>query len=214
MSKVRAFPIRLWQFAGMGTRPRFPPTPLLDRRGFLRQVAGAAVGIGAGQAALAADQPPRTIALVHVHTGERLSALYYDGADYVPDALRRLNELLRDFRTDTVYPIDPAVLDRLYQLQATTGSNEAFQVICGYRSPATNAALRRASSGVAEHSLHLEGRAIDVRLPGVDTARLASLARAQQIGGVGYYRVSDFVHVDTGRVRTWGDALAAQGPMS
>lgn len=189
----------------MRTASKSPSRPVLDRRGFLRTVAGAAVGLGAGRAALAGDRSPRTLALVHVHTGERLSTLYYDGAAYVPSALRQLNQLLRDFRTETVYPIDPGVLDRLHALQSAAGRNEPFQVICGYRSPTTNEALRRASSGVAEHSLHLEGRAIDVRLPGVDTGRLALLARAQEAGGVGYYRISDFVHVDTGRVRIWGD---------
>jgi len=172
-------------------------------------MAGTAVGLGTVRAGLAADAAPRAIALVHVHTGERLSTMYFDGTSYVPAAMQQLNQLLRDFRTETVYPMDPLVLDRLHRLQADSGSSEAFQVICGYRTPTTNAALRRASNGVAEHSLHLEGRAIDVRLPGVDTARLAMLARAQQAGGVGYYRVSDFVHVDTGRVRIWGDPLRA-----
>ncbi|MBS0389256.1 MAG: DUF882 domain-containing protein [Proteobacteria bacterium] len=185
-----------------------PARPGLDRRRFLRGIAGVAVGMAAGRAAIAQTGTRRTIALVHTHTGESLSAMYYDGAAYVPAALQQLNHLLRDFRTETVYPIDPGVLDQLFRLQSLAGSNEAFQVICGYRSATTNEALRRASSGVAEHSLHLQGRAIDVRLPGVDTARLALLARDQQVGGVGYYRISDFVHVDTGRVRTWGDPLA------
>jgi uncharacterized protein YcbK (DUF882 family) len=180
----------------------------LDRRGFLRGLGVATVGLGAGRAAFAADGKPRTISLIHTHTGEQLSTVYYDGGAYLAPALQRVNQLLRDFRTDTLYPIDAGVLDRLHLLQAAAGSNEPFQVICGYRSPATNQALRRASSGVAEHSLHMEGRAVDVRLPGIDTARLALLAREQQGGGVGYYRVSDFVHVDTGRVRIWGDPLA------
>jgi uncharacterized protein YcbK (DUF882 family) len=119
--------------------------------------------------------------------------------------------LLRDFRSETVHPIDPLLLDVLYGLQCRSGGCEAFQVISGYRSPATNAKLRGRSreSGVAEHSLHMEGRAIDVRLPGQATNRLAVLARKLQIGGVGYYSVSDFVHVDTGRVRVWGDPVGA-----
>ena len=121
--------------------------------------------------------------------------------------LQQVNVLLRDFRNDTVYPIDPAVLDRLFLLQAVVGGSEPFQIISGYRSAATNAALRELSHGVAEHSLHMDGRAIDVRLAGVASATLARVALQQSSGGVGYYRVSDFVHVDSGRVRSWGDPL-------
>jgi uncharacterized protein YcbK (DUF882 family) len=108
-----------------------------------------------------------------------------------------------------VFPIDPKVLDRLFQLHSASGGSEPFQIISGYRSAATNAALRARSTGVAEHSLHMEGRAIDVRLAGVPTSQLARLALQQSSGGVGFYRVSDFVHVDTGRVRTWGDPIGA-----
>jgi uncharacterized protein YcbK (DUF882 family) len=182
----------------------------IDRRGFLRGLGVAAAGLTAGRAARAGNGERRALAFVHTHTGEQLSTVYYEAGAYLAPALQRVNQLLRDFRTDTLYPIDPGVLDRLYLLQTAAGNDEAFQVICGYRSPATNAALRRASSGVAEHSLHMEGRAIDVRLPGVDSARLALLARSQLGGGVGYYQVSDFVHLDTGRVRTWGDPITVQ----
>jgi uncharacterized protein YcbK (DUF882 family) len=192
----------------MTTDPRHRYGAHLDRRGFLRGLGAAAIGMTAARAAIAGSNERRALSLVHTHTGEQLSTVYYEAGAYVATALQRVNQLLRDFRTDTLYPIDPGVLDRLHLLQVVAGSDEAFQVICGYRSPATNATLRHASSGVAEHSLHLQGRAIDVRLPGVDTARLALLARSQQGGGVGYYRVSDFVHVDTGRVRTWGDPIA------
>jgi uncharacterized protein YcbK (DUF882 family) len=149
----------------------------------------------------------RELSFVHTHTGEQLTATYFESGVYVGPALLQVNQLLRDFRTETVFPIDPAVLDRLFQLQAATGSREPFAVISGYRSPLTNAALRSRSSGVAEHSLHMQGRAIDVRLPGTPTDQLARLAQRLSGGGVGYYRVSDFVHIDTGRVRSWGDAL-------
>lgn len=195
----------------MANRSDSPPHSRshLDRRAFLHGMGAVAVSLAASRAALAGRGTARAIALVHTHTGEELSIVYYDGSAYSPAALRQVNQLLRDFRTETVYPIDPGVLDRLHLLQTSAGSDEPFQVICGYRSPTTNEALRRASSGVAEHSLHVEGRAIDVRLPGINTARLALLARGQQAGGVGYYRRSDFVHVDTGRVRIWGDSLAA-----
>ena len=181
----------------------------MDRRTFLRGLGFATVGLGACGSALARSAERRVLSFAHTHTGERLTTVYFEGGDYVAGALRQVNELLRDFRTDTVYPIDPGVLDRLFKLQSATGGSEAFQVICGYRSPITNEALRKASSGVAEHSLHLEGRAIDVRLPGVETARLARMARQQVGGGVGYYHVSNFVHLDTGRARIWGDPIPA-----
>jgi uncharacterized protein YcbK (DUF882 family) len=149
------------------------------------------------------------LSFVHTHTGERLTAEYFVAGTYRPEVLAQVNQLLRDFRTETVFPIDPGVLDRLHAVQAMTGGHEPFEVISGYRSPATNAALRRASHGVAEHSLHMQGRAIDVRLSGFPTAHLALLGRAQMGGGTGYYRVSDFVHLDTGTVRMWGDRLEA-----
>ena len=136
-----------------------------------------------------------------------MTALYFDAGDYNAAVLQQVNVLLRDFRDDTIFPIDPKVLDRLYLLQSGCGGSEPFQVISGFRSAATNAALRAKSTGVAEHSLHMEGRAIDVRLAGVATDRLARLAQQQSSGGVGFYRVSDFVHVDTGRARCWGDSI-------
>jgi uncharacterized protein YcbK (DUF882 family) len=178
-----------------------------SRRGFLRQVSAAALGLASARAVLANAAGPRSLSFVHTHTAERLTALYYDAGAYRRDVLQQVNVLLRDFRTETVFPIDPLVLDRLFMLQSGTGGTEPFQVICGFRSPNTNAALRRRSSGVAAHSLHMEGRAIDVRLPGFATAQLAQLARQQMSGGVGFYRVSDFVHLDTGRVRSWGDPV-------
>ena len=156
---------------------------------------------------LAGSIGTRSLAFEHTHTGETLSTVYFEGGTYVPSALESINVLLRDFRTETVYPIEPQLLDRLYTLQASIGNDTAFQVICGYRSPQTNNMLRARSSGVAEHSLHMQGRAIDIRLPGVDTAQLAVLARRAVAGGVGYYRVSDFVHVDTGALRHWGDPI-------
>ena len=145
----------------------------------------------------------RSLSLVHTHTGERLSAVYFEGGSYNDVELGRINQLLRDFRTGDVHRIDPALLDLLFDLQARAGHDGPFEVISGYRSPATNAMLHRRSEGVAVHSMHLEGRAIDVRLRGYPTLQLASDARALGRGGVGYYARSDFVHVDTGRVRYW-----------
>lgn len=179
---------------------------LANRRSFLRGFGAATLGLVAARAALATEDSRRELAFVHTHTGEQLNAVYYEGGAYCGPVLLQVNQLLRDFRTETVFPIDPALLDRLFLLQSAAGSREPFQVISGYRSPTTNAALRTRASGVAEHSLHLQGRAIDVRLPGVPTGRLALLAQRQSGGGVGFYRVSDFVHLDTGRVRSWGDS--------
>ena len=114
-----------------------------------------------------------------------------------------MNHLLRDFRTGGVGSIDPGLLDLLHELAAITGSQRAFHVISGYRSPATNQTLRQNSSGVASGSLHLRGQAIDIRLADVPLATLRDAARSMRSGGVGYYAASDFVHVDTGRVRSW-----------
>ena len=179
------------------------------RRGFLRKLGVATLGLATTKAALADGDGRRLLSFVHTHTAEQLTAVYYEAGAYCSAVLQRVNELLRDFRTDTVFPIDPLLLDRLFVLQSVAGNHEPFQVISGYRSPATNAALRERSRGVAAHSLHMQGRAIDVRLPGFATDRLALLARQQAGGGIGFYRVSDFVHLDTGRVRNWGDRIEA-----
>jgi len=181
----------------------------LGRRGFLQKLAAVGVGLAATPTVFAAGDERRTLSFVHTHTGEHLTAEYYKQGAYSSAVLQQVNVLLRDFRDNTVHPIDPRVLDRLFLLQSVIGGSEPFQVISAYRSPATNAALHEKSSGVAEHSLHMEGRAIDVRLAGVATERLARLAIQQSSGGVGFYRVSDFVHVDTGRVRSWGDPVEA-----
>jgi len=145
----------------------------------------------------------RTLSFRHTHTGEELTVVYWTDGAYVPEALAQINRLLRDFRTGEVRPIDPELLDLLHELARRVESEGAYEVISGYRSPRTNASLRRRSGGVAEKSLHLQGRAIDVRLTDVDSAKLRDLALEMKRGGVGYYPESDFVHVDTGRVRTW-----------
>jgi uncharacterized protein YcbK (DUF882 family) len=148
-------------------------------------------------------EPVRRVSFLHTHTGERLTADYYAGGRYQPQCLEQVDHLLRDYRTGEVHRMDPGLLDILFDLQGRAGSAGPFEVISAYRSPATNAMLRRKSSGVAEHSMHMLGKAIDVRLRGFSTRRLAELARQVQRGGVGFYAASDFVHVDTGRVRVW-----------
>jgi uncharacterized protein YcbK (DUF882 family) len=142
----------------------------------------------------------------HTHTNERLDIVYRRGDAYVPEALDRLDQYLRDYRTGDVHHYDPRVFDLLHDLTASLGRPSAeIDVICGYRTPNTNEFLRTRSphTGVAEHSLHMQAEAIDIRLPGVSTAQLRDAALELHRGGVGYYRASDFVHVDVGRVRRW-----------
>jgi uncharacterized protein YcbK (DUF882 family) len=145
----------------------------------------------------------RNLSFYHTHTGESLSLVYHDGLDYLPDSLENVNSYLRDFRTGESHDIDRNLLDQLYVLQQSVGSGGVFEVISGYRSPRTNAKLRNKSNGVARKSLHMQGRAIDVRLTDVPTGNLRKAALAMKAGGVGYYKKSDFLHLDTGRFRTW-----------
>ncbi|HEY6824504.1 MAG TPA: DUF882 domain-containing protein [Steroidobacteraceae bacterium] len=173
-----------------------------DRRRFL-QCAGAAVMLLPLDAAWARAPERRSLSFVHTHTGERLSSVYFEAGEYRASELERINQLLRDFRTGDVHPIDTGVLDILADLRMLADRDEPYEVISGYRSPQTNAALREHSSGVAEHSLHLQGRAIDVRLPGFPTGKLRELALGMGRGGVGFYARPDFVHLDNGRVRCW-----------
>lgn len=171
------------------------------RRRFL--IAVGALALAPLNAPYAAVDDQRSLWFVHTHTGEALSVVYFQRGHYIAQSLERVSHFLRDFRTNDVHPIDPALLDILFDLHAQAQHDGPFEVISGYRSPETNATLRSRSSGVAEHSLHMQGRAIDIRLRGVSTRKLRDLAIALHRGGVGFYPVSDFVHVDTGRVRTW-----------
>ena len=146
---------------------------------------------------------PRRLSFYHTHTGEKLAVDYHDGSTCIPESLAEIDQFLRDFRSGEVHPIDPKLLDILHDLKKVTRSNGTFEVISGYRSPATNAGLRDKSRGVAKRSLHMQGKAIDIRLAGYDTLELHKASKALARGGVGYYRKSDFIHVDTGRVRYW-----------
>ena len=153
--------------------------------------------------ASAADPAPRRIALLNLHTGERLEVEYFRDGAYVPDALAALEILLRDFRNGEKHVIDPQLMDYLADVASALGAPAAYSVISGYRSPETNERLHERSSGVAQRSLHMQGRAIDVRMTGRDCADLAAGALGLKRGGVGYYRASNFVHLDTGAFRTW-----------
>jgi uncharacterized protein YcbK (DUF882 family) len=174
------------------------------RRGFLRGLGGLSVVAVAAPARLLANaRGERVLSFAHTHTSERLTVSYFADGAYLPEGLSRLSRLLRDHRSGEEHPIDPALFDMLDDLRVATGTREPFQVISGYRSPQTNATLRSAGRGVAKRSLHMDGRAIDVRLADVKSSVLRDAALELKRGGVGYYRSSDFVHVDTGRFRTW-----------
>lgn len=175
----------------------------MNRRYFLG--AGLAVASAPVWARRSASTDVRTISLHHLHTDERLRIDYRVGDNYQRSALKRLNRFLRDFRTGDETAIDPQLFDLLYDVKERLGHTEGtFEIISGYRSPHTNAMLRRASSGVARRSLHMTGEAIDVRLTETPTRSIRDAALTLGRGGVGYYSRSDFVHLDTGRVRRWG----------
>jgi len=181
---------------------------LLSRRDILKT--GLCVGVGLliplpAFARLDGDlTAKRCLSLRNLHTGEVLKNVpYWNGKDYETDALISLNYLLRDYRTNELKDIDPRLFDLLYGVQNKLGACAEFQVISGYRSPKTNEMLRKRSSGVAKSSLHMAGRAIDIRLPGCELKDLRHIALSLKGGGVGYYPKSDFVHIDTGRVRYW-----------
>jgi uncharacterized protein YcbK (DUF882 family) len=176
----------------------------MDRRRFLGLAALAAGGLAARPAlAKVHPQGERKLAFYHLHTGEKLSTVYWADGKYLPGSLAEINHLLRDFRTGTSRPIDPKLLDLLHKVQRRIDCRKAFHIISAYRSPASNGMLRTRSSGVAKRSLHMEGKAIDIRLPGCRLGELRRAALSLQSGGVGYYPESNFVHVDTGSVRSW-----------
>ena len=145
----------------------------------------------------------RELAFYNLHTGESLKTDYWAEGDYLPDAMANIDYILRDFRTNQVLPIDPQLLDLLNGLRSTLGTTQPFQIISGYRSPATNFTLATNSDGVAKGSLHMQGKAIDLRIEGTALGDLRQAAMGLQGGGVGYYPKSNFVHVDVGRVRHW-----------
>lgn len=148
---------------------------------------------------------PRILSLRHLHTDEKIRVTYRVGDRYQRDALQKLNHFLRDHRSGEVTVMDPKLFDLLHDIQHRLGRpEETFEVFSAYRSPATNAKLRKVSSRVAKRSLHMSGQAIDIRLEGTSTRRVRDAAIALRQGGVGFYSRSDFVHLDTGSVRRWG----------
>ena len=155
--------------------------------------------------ALATDGPRRA-ALKNLHTGETFTGVYFEDGRYLPDALAEAQRVLRDWRTGDEHFMDPGLFDALHAISDKLETRDAFQIISGYRSPRTNAMLHAKSKGVASTSQHTQGKALDVRIQGVELSNLHKAALAVGAGGVGYYPVSNFVHVDTGRVRQWAGA--------
>jgi uncharacterized protein YcbK (DUF882 family) len=151
----------------------------------------------------ASRSPERSLAFYNTHTGQTLRTVYWLHGDYLSGALEEIDVILRDHRTGEIKSIDPRLLDLLFDLHAKLETNEPFHIISGFRSPATNALLRSSSGGIAKNSLHLDGKAVDIRIPGRAAGTLRQAAVALRAGGVGYYPRSNFVHVDIGRVRYW-----------
>ncbi len=145
----------------------------------------------------------KVLAFHNPNTGDKLKLAYFAQGHYIKDALHEINHLFRDYHNGSVHPIDLALLDQLHDLKNKLEIRKPFHVVSAYRSPETNADMRRHSDGVAKNSLHMEGRAIDIRVEGFDTRVIRNAALAMQRGGVGYYGHSNFVHLDTGSVRTW-----------
>jgi uncharacterized protein YcbK (DUF882 family) len=174
----------------------------MNRRYFL----GLALSTAAAPAlAKVPAERPRVLSLHHMHTDERISVVYRIGDRYQRSGLNKLNHFLRDFRTGDTVNIDPRLFDVLHGIQRHLGDPDArYEVLSAYRSPATNAMLRRTGHGVARNSLHLSGQAMDIRFPDLPSSYVRDAALAVNLGGVGYYPSANFVHVDTGKVRRWG----------
>jgi uncharacterized protein YcbK (DUF882 family) len=175
--------------------------PVLSRRRFLAGGLSAVLASFASPVLASFDQ--RSVSVVHAHTGEKLSAVYFKNGRYDQAACLRFAFALRDANCGDVHTIDPMLLDALFELQVRSGHDKPYQIMSGYRSPETNAKLREHSIAAAEHSHHINGKAVDIRVSGVPIRKLRDHALAMKRGGVGYYPNGGFIHVDTGRLRSW-----------
>lgn len=175
-----------------------------QRRSFFKSSAALASVIAVPGLAKAAQpaQGERVLRLYNTHTGESVKSVFWAEGQFIPDALQDINKLLRDHRNNRIAPIDPKLLVLLNELGSKFG-NTQVHIISGYRSPESNAKLAARSNGVARHSMHMDGKAIDIRVPGKSLVHVHKAAMAIRGGGVGYYADSQFVHMDTGRVRYW-----------
>lgn len=175
-----------------------------SRRLFLKSIAGATASLPVVPAWSKLQQVQvRTLNFKNIHTGETLRSTYWVEGEYLSDEMTLVDRILRDHRTGEVVDMDTRLLDILYVMQQLVKVPGPYHVISGYRSPASNEQLRAEHSGVAKHSFHMQGRAIDICLPGCDLKALRNAALSMQAGGVGYYPKSNFIHVDTGNVRHW-----------
>ena len=178
--------------------------PNIKRRHFLKAGIGACTLLALPPLqASSLNMSERKLAFLNLHTGERVHTTYWAEGQYLSEGLIAIEKVLRDHRTGETYEMDRNLLDMLQLLQYKMTSQNEFHVISGYRSPASNAQLNARSNGVAKRSLHMQGKAIDIRLPGHALSNLRKAALSLQAGGVGYYPTSEFIHIDTGRVRQW-----------
>lgn len=177
----------------------------LSRRLFLGAGLCATAGMAVSSPVEAAVRamPERALSLYNIHTGESLKVIYWADGHYINRALAQVNRMLRDHRSGDIHPIDPRLLDVLAATHRRLGNRGAVHIVSGYRSPQTNAMLAASTDGVAQGSLHMSGKAVDIRIPGASTRTLGRAAKALRAGGVGTYYRSEFVHVDTGKVRYW-----------
>ena len=184
-----------------------PAPSTVGRRGFLRiagiAAATATLAPASALAMLTAPAKPRRLKFYNLHTSEQLDIVYYEKGRYIPQALAEINHILRDYRQNVVKPIAPGLLDLVVAIRRKLHTDAEVAIISGYRTPQTNAMLAARSDGVAHHSLHMDGLALDWRVPGRTLEELHRVALAMRGGGVGYYPSSDFVHTDVGRVRYW-----------
>ena len=177
---------------------------MISRRNFLKAASGTAAMLATPVALATPNQPAeRILQLQNLHTGEKIKATYWADGQYIAEEMAAINRVLRDHRSNEAYQMDQRLFDLLHLLQEKVDKQGSFHVISGYRSPKTNAMLNSKSNGVAKRSLHMQGRAIDIRLPGVELKHLRQAALNLKAGGVGYYPRSNFIHVDTGRTRFW-----------
>jgi len=179
----------------------------LDRRRFIRMAglvaAAAALAPASAFTMITAPATPRRLKFYNLHTGEQLDIVYFEKGRYIPQALAEIDFILRDYRQNAVKPIHPGLLDLVVAIRRRLRTDAEVAIISGYRTPQTNAMLAARSDGVAHHSLHMDGMALDWRVPGRTLEQLHRAALALRGGGVGYYPTSDFVHTDVGRVRYW-----------
>lgn len=176
-----------------------------NRRVFLKRSAMlvSALGVPALGRAIPVSPSEKSLSLFNTHTGETFSSVFWSNGQFLPSALDEINRLLRDHRSGQVMPIDPNLLSLLENISAQVGAEKPIHVISGYRSPETNQWLADHGDGIARHSLHLEGKAIDFRVQGADLSVVQKVAMRLRSGGVGFYPDSQFVHIDTGRIRSW-----------